>query len=130
LQIIAFLSYARYLNYIEKINLKKVKTKILKKKILLLNIKYYTKYNNNLANNSRIILLRCQIARLLKKQKTLVKFVLLSIIIVFCNIYIIALYLYSNIYYILLSLQQFDILKFKLLTNCKSSLLEFFILKN
>ncbi len=55
---------------------------------------------------------------------------LLPIVIVFRNIRIIALYLHSNIYYMLLSLQQFDALKFKLLIDCESSLLEFFILKS
>jgi len=130
LRVITFLFYARYLNYVGKVDLKRVKTKVLREKILLSNIKYYTKHDNNLTNNSRIILLRCQIARLPKKQRILVKFMLLPIVIVFRNIRIIALYLHSNIYYMLLSLQQFDALKFKLLIDCESSLLEFFILKS
>lgn len=91
------LSFVDYIKYIKKLEIKETNVEILKRIFLLQNTRYYTKYINLIANNSKIDLIYCCLTKLLKDQKIIVIFAFLLVTLVFYNINTIVFYFYQNL---------------------------------
>lgn len=95
--LISFLALTSFCKILRIQSYKKINFEMLKRKILLQNIRYYTKHANLIAENSKIDILYCQFAKLLENQKTIVVFAFLPVIVVFHNISTTAFYLYYDL---------------------------------